>query len=347
MTRFLLAIFGLGLGSLPSVAPRPSCPSFLGAWPQSYAALGDSYAAGGGAGTPQLGTCGRFSDAYPVQIANDTGLGISSHAFRNLACGGTTTSSVLYQQVPWMGSPDLVTITVGGNEISFFAILNACIYHWLPAGPCDKEIAGARALIESSSLLDHYTELVSTTLRRLPPDGLLLITGYAQFFNDETSLCDRITFSRTRPLDRLTKAKRRALNELVLMLNQVIRSVAESRGATYVDIDGLFRGHRFCEPGVFEPDLQRQETWFFNLARADFETRPTNFDAERDQQEALPTQALQSLPETINCTGFPDLESARTFHPTGLGHTAMAQSIVREVLGHGMTSRWAGRAHCT
>ncbi|RVX73298.1 hypothetical protein B0A52_02940 [Exophiala mesophila] len=329
-----------GGGRLASISARDVKPLL------SYAALGDSYAAGGGAGTPEFGTCGRFSDAYPVQIANDTGLDISSHDFRNLACGGTTTNSVLYRQVPWMGNPDLVTITVGGNEISFFAILNACIYHWLPANPCDEEVAGARALIESSSLLDHYSELISATLRHLPPHGLLLITGYAQFFNDQTSLCDHITFSRTRPLDRLTKAKRRALNELVVMLNQVIRSVAETRGATYVDIDRVFQGHRFCEPGISEPDLERQETWFFNLPRTEFGSQPATYDAKQDQQERLAIQTLRAVPNSIGVASFPDLDSARTFHPTGLGHTAMAQSIVQKVLGHRLTSRWVGRVLC-
>ena len=47
----------------------------------SYAALGDSYASGDGAGSSKLLpnwdiSCGRFSEAYPVQLANSTNLEI-------------------------------------------------------------------------------------------------------------------------------------------------------------------------------------------------------------------------------------------------------------------------------
>ena len=114
--------------------------------PQTYAALGDSYAAGGGAGLP-LSWCGRFSDAYPIQVANNTHLNIQPFGFYNLACGGATTSSVHHSQFPYVDDADLVTVTVGGNEANFFRVLNGCVFLWKPVGSCEEEIVRARGMV--------------------------------------------------------------------------------------------------------------------------------------------------------------------------------------------------------
>lgn len=289
---------------------------------RSYACLGDSYAAGIGAGHPRLSHCGQFSDAYPQQIARNSSISIVPICFRNLACGGTTSRTVLYQQVPWIGDADVVTLTVGGNEVDFFPLLNECVYQWAPKGDCPGELAKVRSLLQSPQLLNNYHELLAGAASKLKAGALLLVTGYARFFNEETNLCDQVTFSRTRPLDRLTKEKRRGFNELVGMLNVIIRSTAEAHGAIYVDIDTLFEEHRFCEEGVMEPDLGREATWFFNLEKPEIEMR----------HERMAGQATFFSAEDAEVQWLGDLKSIRTFHPTSLGHKAIADEIVRMVL---------------
>lgn len=291
---------------------------------RSYAALGDSYAAGAGAGYPLGPGCGHFSDAYPVQVANHSRLSIEY--LRILACGGATTMTVLHDQLPLIGDPDLLSITVSGNEVDFVGVLNECIYHFWPSSTCEHEIAKARALIESA-LESNFRALIRGAKERLRPDALLVVTGYARFFNSETDLCDHATFSRTRPLDYLTKAKRRACNGLVDILNDVIRATAEVYGAMYLDIDAIFEGHRFCEEGVQEPDVTRDETWFFNIPAV--ETLQTLSEQTLQVQRSGPGQMAAGQVE-----GYADVKAFRVFHPTSLGHRRISEALVEEVIAH-------------
>jgi len=290
----------------------------------SYAALGDSYAAGDGAGSSRLLprfdiTCGRFSGAYPVQVANSTKIAISEYGFQNLACGGASSLSILFSQVPKISDSDIVTITVGGNEVDFFAVLNACVHQWWPSEPCEKEMAKARALVQSSTFLANFNKMVAQTKRLVKPDARLLVTGYAAFFNDEAEQCNSVSFSRRDPHNVLTNELRKSFNQMVRMINDVIRAAAEAHEATYVDVDRLFEGHRFCEEGVVEPS-DRNDTWFFNINLKDSESRSSG---ARDRN------AQKVLPESIK--DFFDL--TKTFHPTTLGHQAIAEEIVNLVKG--------------
>ncbi len=288
----------------------------------SYAAIGDSYASGDGAGSSKLLPhfdvgCGRFSDAYPVQIANSSALDIQESAFLNLPCGGQATLTVLHGQVPHIKDSQLVTLTVGGNEVDFFNVLNECIHQWRPISTCDKEWQKSRSLIESSEFIDNYGKLVKGAVQNLKPGARLMVTGYAQFFNDGTEQCSHITFSRTDPSNLLTRAVRAKFNDLISKLNDVIEAAAQTHGAEYIDIDSCFEGHRFCEEGVVEPDSQRDETWFFNLK---YGAQSASFSGER--QSGLVENGILD----------PIKDLTRTFHPTSFGHTAIKEEILRHVL---------------
>jgi hypothetical protein len=291
----------------------------------SYAALGDSYATGAGAGSPRLPPhfdigCGRFSDAYPVQVANSTSLGIDESRFRNLACGGASTASVLHGQVPRIGDSQIVTLTVGGNEVDFFAILNECIYLWRPFSTCEKELQRSRSLIESNEFIDNYNKLVKGAVQALQPSARLLSTGYARFFNQETEYCSHISFSKTDPNNLLTQPLRAQLNDLISKLNDVIDAAAQAHGAEYVDIDGVFEGHRFCEDGVQEPAPGRRDTWFFSM------TYGSDNGVGKGENPADIVQQILPNP-------FKDFfDSVRTFHPTSLGHTAIKDKVLKQIL---------------
>lgn len=310
-------------------APLPHCERSV---PRSYAALGDSYASGVGAGTlpfPSYGdlACGRYSDGYPIQVANHTLLNIEESKFQNLACGGTTSGKVLRDQVPYIDQSDLVSLTVSGNEVDFAAVLNECVYHWRPDIGCEAELVKARMLIESPILLHSLASVISGAVERLKPGALLLVTGYARFFNEETDFCDHATFSRIKSTDYLTKRKRRILNQLVSLLNEVIRATAEVHGAVYVDIDLAFEGHRFCEDGVEEPDVRRSDTWFFNI--------PSSTEGQTLEEMLLLAQGdhpQEFDPDTRRMPEFPNIRKWRVFHPTSLGHRGISEVVVREVL---------------
>ena len=308
------------------------------ALPSSYAAIGDSYASGAGAGTtgwPPYADfrCGRYSDAYPIQVANHSLINITSSKFKHLACGGLTTAVILRDQVPYIGDSDLVTLTASGNDVNFFVVLNECVYHWSPTIGCEAQLARAREIIETAAL-KNLENIISGAVRRLKPGALLIVTGYARFFNQHTDECNNATFSQTRPLEFLTKKRRGELNQLVMMLNDVIKATALVHGAVYVDIDGAFEGHRFCEPGVKEPDLDKRDTWFFNVPPPQI---AHIVDGIADQQP-LSHQGMPD-PGTVP-PEWPEMRKWRVFHPTGLGHHGISEVVVREILLRTSSNLW-------
>lgn len=112
---------GLALAALSAsgAAAKPSLPN--GA---TYVAMGSSYAAGPGLGNLKPGTpvrCTRTPANYPTLVAARLNLTLI-----DVSCGGATTAHILG---PWNELPPqidavtpdtrLVTITIGGNDVSF------------------------------------------------------------------------------------------------------------------------------------------------------------------------------------------------------------------------------------
>lgn len=104
---------------------RDDDPTDFG-WVKRWAAIGDSFTAGIGSGSP-LGNflteepenndwyCARYDTAYPM-ILNDA-LGGSVEDFQFLACSGDRTGGI-YKQIQEMdGELDLVVMTAGGNDL--------------------------------------------------------------------------------------------------------------------------------------------------------------------------------------------------------------------------------------
>ena len=285
----------------------------------SYAALGDSYATGAGTGQaivwpPSDAKCGRFTGAYPKQIVNAN----KGTIFRNLACGGSSTVSVLLSQVAWIQDSRVITLTIGGNEVDFFKVVNDCIFQWVPLASCSGTIARSRASIESDHFRQNLEKLIRRIVHDMVPEARLLVTGYAKFFNDETTQCDQVSFSRTNPQDTLTKARRVQLNDLVRLLNNVIRTTAIDNGAEYVNINAAFEGHRFCEEGVMEPDVQRNETWFLTVGSPGISAASAVVDSSHPDDHQ----------ETLGRDGIPEFA---VFHPTILGQRAIAEAVMKQL----------------
>jgi hypothetical protein len=78
----------------------------------SFAALGDSYASGLGAGHALDRTCRRYDHSYPYLLNNDPGLGDHQgdrRRFQPLTCTGARIRDVIEKQVPQLTSDfDLV-----------------------------------------------------------------------------------------------------------------------------------------------------------------------------------------------------------------------------------------------
>lgn len=112
-----------------------------------YVAMGDSFSSGEGNSLFEYGTdengvneCHRSPRAYPRLLQNDLDLGTTAF----VPCSGATTSNVLYggsADGAWGEPPqidalsldtEVVTITIGGNDVGFKAFATACT-----VGSCD------------------------------------------------------------------------------------------------------------------------------------------------------------------------------------------------------------------
>jgi lysophospholipase L1-like esterase len=105
-------------------------------------ALGDSYSSGEGAGhyepdtETSNNTCHRSRSAWPTLVADQRGL---KEIRPSLACSGATVTDVLSGRLRGQaertqsqigrisGGPDLITITIGGNDLGFRKVLENCI----------------------------------------------------------------------------------------------------------------------------------------------------------------------------------------------------------------------------
>lgn len=113
--------------------------------PFRWAAIGDSYTAGPGAGDPDPsneGKCMRSTGSYAPQLQTDwpyTG----DHEIKFLACTAAKTPQVLDNQIPAIRNDparDVVVLTIGGNDVGFSKIIKSCLMNLIGSGNCDDKI---------------------------------------------------------------------------------------------------------------------------------------------------------------------------------------------------------------
>ncbi|KAL8871781.1 MAG: hypothetical protein Q9174_002458 [Haloplaca sp. 1 TL-2023] len=320
----------------------PTDPS----WIKNFAALGDSYAAGIGAGDVLSrgndASCSRFSAAYPVLMHN-MGFGAEPR-LTHLACSGDRSAKVV-DQVKQLAdnSQDLITISAGGNDALLSEVLKACVY--LPGSEdnCNQKLAETKKAIDDE-LTGNIDRLLQAIAPKVRQGGVVVYTLYAQFFNAQTDVCSSQTwnwFNDIIPGDggiRLTKDLRQKLNDLVLEANRKIQSAIASQSGSNrpsrlnilrVDWDQAVQDNqgRFCEEGSKDDpsDPSNAGLMFQRLDVGKHFIPPGKRDelAKRDvkgsitlnsRKEHFPHELDKRVPDSI----------ARVFHPTILGHELIA-----------------------
>lgn len=258
----------------------------------------------------------------------DKGGDIDITAFQWLSCTGATTADVLgspasassssssdprpYSNTgqinalltdPATTALDYITLSIGGNDLGFFDVINACVFRFYGyySGTCEAALRASELLLaeddhstDPASFSSRLTVILLQLLERVRwekrPQFRIVVTGYARFFNAETDLCDSASMSiwwhygnatgvpdNATDTTYLTKGLRRRMNGLVAGTNRKLKAIVDSVNARYgntphvlfVDYDADFEGHRFCEPGVVEPDYTRDATWFFLVGGTD------------------------------------------------------------------------------
>lgn len=216
----LLALAVAGLTSA-SAAPRQ---------PAVYDALGDSYASGYGVGPYRA--CGQSDAAYAVQLAGREKVALDDFA----ACAGATTATLVSggQLQALDDRTDLVTLTIGGNDIGWSTAVGACLIG--DDAQCAGAIAATRAKVEN--LLPARLDSVYAAVAARAPEATVLVTGYPRLFSPEYG-----AFLAASP------AEQQALNDGADLLDSVIAAAARRHGFGFVDVTERFDGH-----GVNAPD---------------------------------------------------------------------------------------------
>src|SRR3990170_2158558 len=112
----------------------------------TYVALGDSYSSGTGTRTyiSDGTSCQRSARAYPPLIAASKFLTLN---FR--ACSGARVADVASTQLSALGTgTNYVTVSVGGNDAGFAAVLTECAKPaWM--SDCNRAIDNAQYVVDS------------------------------------------------------------------------------------------------------------------------------------------------------------------------------------------------------
>lgn len=297
--------------------PKPQDPRL------HYLAMGDSYSAGEGLRPYIDGTdtatnsCHRSDAAYSslLRLPGDSpktirDMPVTTATWKFIACSGAKTDNILFSgqhnedsQIAQLivrarsgMAPELVTLTIGGNDVGFVPIITYCATHaietcdeaseWSPWG--NGKSLGTYLDSSLEELSSQIKERVVVEIKKSAPDAAVFILGYPQLFRPRSDVdlgdCDLSVVYREGELAFL-----RALETRV---NRVIDLAAQDSGVHFVDTTQGFTGHEICG---------KDGEWISGIVKPEPTLDPTNrfgyhpvgrgaFHPNREGQEALARQ---------------------------------------------------------
>ncbi|QIH99090.1 SGNH/GDSL hydrolase family protein [Rhodococcoides fascians A21d2] len=227
-----------------SPAPTASSSASLG-----YVALGDS-AASGPRIPDQVGApgCQQSDSNYPHVLAEE--LAVAS--FVDVTCSGAITENIVstpqgtssgdvpVQLDALSADTDLVTITIGGNDIGLVSTAVGCLTFTASSATnvCkDRLTAGgvdtvAAAIAEKApnwgAMLDAVTERA--------PDARILVVGYGTYLPDGGCF----------PTQPMLPEDADYIQGSITAMNEALKTQADEHGAEFVDTEALSVGHDVC-----------------------------------------------------------------------------------------------------
>jgi lysophospholipase L1-like esterase len=212
-----------------------------------YVALGDSYAAGTGLPQQTDAECRRSSGSYPAWIAET----YKPAVFKDVTCSGATTRSLWNKQgsaAPQVNAltkdTDLVTVTLGGNDLGFSDVLTTCVLAGLSTRegtPCRDQLLGSGKNLDAdfAKLSTRVPDMLADIKRR-SPQARVVVVGYPNLFPADGSTCGSSV--------PLAKGDVTWLNQATNRLNLLLEMSAYTKQAEFVDTSSLFRGKDMCQP---------------------------------------------------------------------------------------------------
>ncbi|KXX73816.1 Lipase [Madurella mycetomatis] len=212
-------------------------------WIKRFSAIGDSFTAGIGAGTP-LGSfihdrpdwkCSRYDRAYPVVVYDALGPAVEEFNFR--ACSGDRSVQIYDQVLDLPEDNNFVIMTAGGNDLCLAGMIKKCVFL-----PFDGETACQEIINKAQENIDtilrpNLKQILQALNNKMADDGIVVYNGYAKFFDTTDEKCaneqnwkfNKLNWWKIWPFYpspfELTKEYREQFNNLVDGINEAIKAV--------------------------------------------------------------------------------------------------------------------------
>lgn len=209
-----------------------------------YVAMGDSAAAGPLTANPDLNLlCFRSRENYPRVAAERLGAKLT-----DVSCSGAQISDLAGRQHGIMApqydalsaGTDLVTITIGGNDVRLVQAAISCI-NLLPepvgSSCADRYTAGGKDELAArvNALAPRFDEVL-TQIRSKAPNAEILVVGYGTYLRPGGCY----------PKEPIWARDADYIQSSVDKLSAMLGARAAAHGATFVDLGPLSRGHDVC-----------------------------------------------------------------------------------------------------
>jgi lysophospholipase L1-like esterase len=196
----------------------------------AYTALGDSYSSGLGTREyyAESGGCQRSPHAYPVIDAGRLGAALTF-----AACSGAKIPGILSGQLGSLSaSTAYVTVSAGGNDLGWSAVIVQCAKPW--PYTCWGDIDRAEAYIRTT--LPGQLDQLYSEIRQRAPNARLLAVGYPNLFNGQE--CNAIA--------RISPGEQSRLNSAADLLASTTAAKAAANGFSFADARPAYTGHAVC-----------------------------------------------------------------------------------------------------
>lgn len=247
----------------------------------NYVSLGDSYSSGEGVPTSSgfiSGTdtannqCHRSNGAYSQLVRSS--LGLVGGTFG--ACSGAVINDFYTDNHANANEPaqlshinddtNLVTLTIGGNDMGFGNIMGYCAQR-AETDPYCKDVLGAQvdaavAHLASQDPNDTQTlRSVYSAVREKAKNAHVVVLGYPRLFpKNPPTTCDTGVSTL-----KFAKTDMKWMNDTADKLDLAIKNAAVAQGFTYLDMNSAFKGHELCTSNSYmNPAILSNIVWSFH-----------------------------------------------------------------------------------
>lgn len=224
--------------------------------PQDYVALGDSFSSGTGAGTydSRPSGCRRSFFAYPRVVAREEpAVLLDVVAGDHAACHSAVVADVTSGQLARLtAATDIVTITIGGNDMRFVEIVIACAFSPVPTTPCLAAIAAVNRKVVHAQLRNTLTSLYRS-ISAAAPNARIFVLGYPLLLSAIPGDCAGLN-----PIEQV------ALRLFNVGLNSTIDSAVRQAGRPnvfYLNVNDAFQGSELCTSNAFVNGIVLGRIW--------------------------------------------------------------------------------------